>query len=224
MYSYEDRVRAVELYLKLGKPIKATIRQLGYPTKNSLKVWREEFEKSGDLQKEYVRVKSKYSEKQKNLALERYVNHARCFSFTLRTLGYPCRQILKAWVPGRYPETRKRVVGKAARPAVSLASRELAVYELCAQEGSAQAVARTLDVDRVSLYNWKNQLRGRGGPASRIHDKGSRLEQRHLRRDLSQRLPTKTITVSSMINSAPYLSASATPPLRSFAVSASIPF
>ncbi len=31
MYSYEDRVRAVELYLKLGKRVKATIRQLGYP-------------------------------------------------------------------------------------------------------------------------------------------------------------------------------------------------
>ncbi|AMU18510.1 hypothetical protein K6Y74_37420 [Burkholderia cenocepacia] len=30
MYSYEDRVRAVELYLKLGKRVKATIRQLGW--------------------------------------------------------------------------------------------------------------------------------------------------------------------------------------------------
>ncbi len=29
MYSYEDRVRAVDLYLKLGKRIKATIRQSG---------------------------------------------------------------------------------------------------------------------------------------------------------------------------------------------------
>jgi len=29
MYSYEDRLRAVQLYLKLGKRIKATIRQLG---------------------------------------------------------------------------------------------------------------------------------------------------------------------------------------------------
>lgn len=35
MYSYEDRIRAVRLYLKLGKRIRATIRQLGYPTKNS---------------------------------------------------------------------------------------------------------------------------------------------------------------------------------------------
>ncbi len=36
MYSYEDRIRAVKLYIKLGKRLRATIRQLGYPTKNSL--------------------------------------------------------------------------------------------------------------------------------------------------------------------------------------------
>jgi putative transposase len=30
MYSYEDRIRAVKLYIKLGKRIAATIRQLGY--------------------------------------------------------------------------------------------------------------------------------------------------------------------------------------------------
>ena len=37
MYSYEDRMRAVELYIKLGKRLGATIRELGYPTKNALK-------------------------------------------------------------------------------------------------------------------------------------------------------------------------------------------
>lgn len=39
MYSYEDKIRAVELYIKLGKRVKATLRQLGYPTKNALKGW-----------------------------------------------------------------------------------------------------------------------------------------------------------------------------------------
>lgn len=29
MYSYEDRIRAVKLYIKLGKRLRATIRQLG---------------------------------------------------------------------------------------------------------------------------------------------------------------------------------------------------
>ena len=37
MFSYEDRLRAVRLYIKLGLRVGSTIRQLGYPTKNSLK-------------------------------------------------------------------------------------------------------------------------------------------------------------------------------------------
>ena len=39
MYSHEDRLRAVELYIRLGRRVGLTIRQLGYPTKNSLKNW-----------------------------------------------------------------------------------------------------------------------------------------------------------------------------------------
>jgi hypothetical protein len=31
----DDRMRAVQLYIKLGKRANATIRQLGYPTKNA---------------------------------------------------------------------------------------------------------------------------------------------------------------------------------------------
>lgn len=33
MYSYEDRFRAVSLYIKLGKRTGATIRQLGYTSR-----------------------------------------------------------------------------------------------------------------------------------------------------------------------------------------------
>jgi hypothetical protein len=107
------------LYLKFGKGSKATIRQLGYPTKNSLKAWCNEFEKSGDLQRGYVRVKQQYSEEQKKVAPEHYVNHGRCFAFTVGTLGYPCRQILSERVRERYPETRKCVVAKSGRPATA---------------------------------------------------------------------------------------------------------
>ena len=49
MYSYEDKIRAVELYIKLDKRVKATIRQLGYPTKNALKGWYREHELLGIL-------------------------------------------------------------------------------------------------------------------------------------------------------------------------------
>lgn len=42
MYSYEEKIRAVDLYIKLGKRIKATTRQRGYPTKNALSGWYRE--------------------------------------------------------------------------------------------------------------------------------------------------------------------------------------
>ncbi len=49
MFSYEDRLRAVQLYIKLGKRIGLTISQLGYPTKNALMSWYREFEGNHDL-------------------------------------------------------------------------------------------------------------------------------------------------------------------------------
>jgi hypothetical protein len=48
MYSCEDRVRAVELDIKLGKRVRATIRQLRYPTKNALKGWCRHYEQRLD--------------------------------------------------------------------------------------------------------------------------------------------------------------------------------
>jgi|GEM_PF-3918241 hypothetical protein len=39
MSSHADRIRAVELYIQLGKRVKATSRQLGYPTRNALRNW-----------------------------------------------------------------------------------------------------------------------------------------------------------------------------------------
>lgn len=171
MYTYDERLRAVKLYLKFGKRSRATIRQLGYPTKNSLRDWYQEFLERGDLQVTYVRSKQKYSVKQKNIAIEHYMNYGRCFSATLKALGYPGRGTLTEWVRERYPETRECVLGKVSRPTVSLESKRAAVYELCTREGSAQAVAQRLDVDRVTLYNWKNQLLGREAPLPMKRDK-----------------------------------------------------
>ncbi len=56
MYSYEERIRAVKLYIKLGKRTRPTIRQWGYPTKNSLKSWYQEYEIDRDSQVVYTRL------------------------------------------------------------------------------------------------------------------------------------------------------------------------
>ena len=91
MYSHADRIRAVELYIKLGKRVKATIRQLGYPTKNALRNWYREYQQHQDLRVRCVARAPKFTEAQKQTALEHYRTHDRCISATMRALGYPGR-------------------------------------------------------------------------------------------------------------------------------------
>ena len=146
MYSYEDRIRAVELYIKLGKRTGATIRQLGYPTKNSLKSWHEEYERRLDLPSGYARSKPKYSQIQKKKAVEHYAEHGRCIASTVEALGYPCRDLLRAWIHELDPDSRQRVVGRAVSAPRPPQLKKQAVLELCTREGSAQVVTQKLGV------------------------------------------------------------------------------
>lgn len=68
MYSYEDRIRAVKLYLKLGKRLAATVRQLGYPTTKSLERWYHAYERCLDLPRERICLRPRYSAEQKKAA------------------------------------------------------------------------------------------------------------------------------------------------------------
>ena len=166
MYTYEDRIRAVKLYIKLGKRTGATLRQLGYPTKNALKSWHREYELCRDLPASYIRSRPKYSAEQKDVAARHYLDHGRCLAGTLKALGYPCRETLADWVNELYLEVSKRVVGKAAGVVRSPELKQAAVIELCTRQANAQAVAQKLGVSRGVLYKWKNQLLGRQAPAS----------------------------------------------------------
>jgi hypothetical protein len=96
MYSYEDRIRAVKLYIKLGKRVASTIHQLGYPTQNALKSWHRTYELGLGLPRVYVRAKPKYSQAQQTLAIEHYLAHGRCIAATIKALGYPSRHSLRA--------------------------------------------------------------------------------------------------------------------------------
>ena len=74
MYSYEDRIRAVKLFIKLGNRPRATIRQLGYPTKNALIGWYRAYIQDCDLQEGYVRSIRKYSDDQKQAAVQHFLD------------------------------------------------------------------------------------------------------------------------------------------------------
>jgi transposase InsO family protein/transposase-like protein len=154
MYSYEDRMRAVQLYIKLDKRVAATIRQLGYPTKNSLKGWLREYEQNRDLKPVLLRA-PKFTEEQKARAVEHYLTHGRCVAFTIKALGYPGRASLHAWIQELNPRARPRVLGASSNE-----QKHAAVLALCTRQGSAQAIADDCGVCRETLYNWRNELLG----------------------------------------------------------------
>jgi transposase-like protein len=166
MYSYEDRIRAVELYIKCEKRTMSVIRQLGYPTKNALKAWYREFVQDNDLTAGYVRTTAKYSLDQKKVVVDHDLGFGRCLTATAKALGYPYRRTLLAWVVELYPEFSRRVVGKAGRSPLPTESRHAAVIELCTREESARIIAQKVGVSRHTLYKWKDQLLGREVPAS----------------------------------------------------------
>ena len=171
MYSYEDRIRAVKLYIKFGKRTGATIRQLGYPTKNSLQSWHRAFVQGEDFPTGYVRSWQKYSDEQKQVAVEHYLNHDRCITGAIKALGYPCRDTLAAWIDELHPAARIHGVGKAPGVQHSPELKQAAVIELCTRQVSAGAVAHKRAVSRPTLCKWKNQLLGREVPASmKLHN------------------------------------------------------
>ena len=131
-----------------------------------MKSWHEEYERRLDLPSGYARSKPKYSQIQKKKAVEHYAEHGRCIAATVKALGYPCRDLLRAWIDELDPDSRQRVVGRAVSAPRPPQLKKQAVLELCTREGSAQAVAQKLGVSRPTLYNWKNQLLGREAPAS----------------------------------------------------------
>ena len=179
MYSYEDRIRAVELYIKLGKRTSPTIRQLGYPTKNALKGWYREYQQRLDLPLGYARREPKFSQGQKAAAIEHYLTHDRCIAATMRALGYPGRGTLTKWVREAFPEARMALVGSVGQRRYPDSLKHAGVMELCTRQESAQAVADRLGVCRPTLYNWKNQLLGREAPASMKHtDRSPQAQER----------------------------------------------
>ena len=84
MHSYEDRIRAVELYFRYGKRLAIVVRELGYPSVKQLSRWVRIYEEEGDLPKE-LKPRERYSRAQKVAAVEHYLTHGGCLAFTCRT-------------------------------------------------------------------------------------------------------------------------------------------
>lgn len=157
MHSYEDRVRAVELYYRYGKKASMVIRELGYPSIKQLGRWVRIYEETGDLPKG-LKSRQRYSQAQKIAAVEHYLTHGGCLAFTRRAIGYPSDVLLKRWIEEIYPNRRPLNVRSNTNKCFSQEEKSQAVRELCNRSGTALNVAQNIGVSVPVLYKWKKDL------------------------------------------------------------------
>ena len=89
MYKYEDRMKAVQLYIKYDLNMASVIRELGYPSRQMLYNWYREFVANGVLRKDDKLGHSKCNETQRRSAVQYYLDHGQSISRTIKALGYP---------------------------------------------------------------------------------------------------------------------------------------
>jgi putative transposase len=159
VFTYQQRIKAVELYIKYGLKAAATTRDLGYPTRRSLQSWYREYRDTGDLHRDITR-KSRFTNKQKSAAVEHFIEHGRNMAFTIRELGYPHPETLRQWIDAQIPGTRMASIQHFRHEPFSEDEKRQAVIDLCTRDGSVETVAAKVGISRTHLYTWRHQLLG----------------------------------------------------------------
>lgn len=159
MFSYEERLKAVKLYIKYHNNGVAVIRELGYPSRHTLRQWVREFEKEGKLHKINKR-KSKFTVEERQYAVNYYLEHGKSINKTIRAIGYPNRYTLSLWLKEDIEGYQSRPIAKSAKEAYTDVEKKEAVIEMIIREESLNNIADDYGVTRSTIYNWKNKLLG----------------------------------------------------------------
>ncbi|MFR5004490.1 MAG: hypothetical protein ACLUB5_02110 [Bifidobacterium dentium] len=149
-YSKEQRDRAVDLYIRYERCAADVIHELGYPSRGMLPVWyrgRLEEERTGRQSTRGKRYR-RYTDEQRQAAVEHYLGHGRRLKRTMRALGRPkSHEPFTAWidelVPGRRRLRHGPVPEESKREAVvAVASGRLKSREAAAELGVEASVVR----------------------------------------------------------------------------------
>ena len=165
MYSYKERKRAVEEYIRQDFNARATIRELGYPSRTALVQWYREFKEAGGLKKKRIIRQSAYRTEERQAAVEYYFVRGESMGKTIRELGLRVkRDAFRGWIREFAPE--RELNCKRQVPVVNCTQeeKEAAVAAFCSGAKTAQELAAELGVSRLSLYHWRNRfLSGKEG-------------------------------------------------------------
>lgn len=162
MYSFEKRLRAVELYFELGNNAALTVRRLGYPDVTSLAHWVDEYQRNRSLHPLKHRY-SKYSDEEKKCAIQYYMENGKNILQTVKVLGYPSRPLLKSWINEYNPmEAERRCQNFKPHVRCTRDQQAQAVQESCQGDLTIREIAAIYNVTPSAISIWRKKLLGEG--------------------------------------------------------------
>ena len=177
-YSREQRDRAVDLYVRYERCAADVMHELGYPSRGMLPVWYWEHLEEERTGRQSTRGKRyrRYTDEQKQAAVDHYLEYGRRLSRTMRMLGYPkSKELLMAWIDELAPGRRKLRHGPVPeglkrKAVVTVASGRLKSREAAAELGVEASVvgkletadARRIQGDARDEDTWREAPDGRG--------------------------------------------------------------
>lgn len=164
MYSYKERMKAIQLFVQYDCSPSAVIHELGYPSRGMLYNWYKEYIETGTLRSDDMLGNAKYSKEQRKQAVEHYLEHGRSISHTTKALGFPGRTILREWLNEDIPEDKRHQRCKTNSYLIrcTLEQKEQAVIDFCAGNRSSTDIAKVYGVSPNTVYGWKKLLLGEG--------------------------------------------------------------
>jgi transposase-like protein len=157
MFSYEERIKAVKLLIQYDMSYSTAIRELGYPSKEALWNWYNEYSQNEDLHQGFIKH-PRFTDAEKLKAVDYYLEHGKCVSRTVKKLGYPSRPMLDKWIKELVPDQKRHCRSGGAVVRYTHNQKEQAVISLCSRSRPAKEVADEYGTTRENLYNWKRLL------------------------------------------------------------------
>ena len=158
MHTQEQREEAVKLFIKCGKSHSTVINTLGYGSRWSIDRWYADYLKDGFVKESRTKW-YKFTEEQKLVAVQYYLDNGRHISNTVKALGYPSRALLSIWVdevaPGMRLCQRKRLKYSKEQKIESV------VVMSTERKSSIEKIAADIGVNEVTLHNWRHELLGK---------------------------------------------------------------
>lgn len=155
MYTQKEINKVLRIYDKLRSQ-RETVRVLGYPSRNLLRQWLRERDKTGQ-----AIAKHRGDLELKKKAAKTYIEHRRDLSAVIDLLGHPVtRRTVQYWVQQFYPKARKLVSGQLKLQAkrYSWETKVRAVLAMRRSDRTVISVAREFSVSRQTLYAWNKEI------------------------------------------------------------------